>query len=171
MSSKARWFGVAVALIAIGGAIAWFVHRPPAGTVAGYDYATAFELLDTSAGAPVLKLADVAGKTSEAVRAALGAPMYCEDSLYSHRCRYQPGDTEIVFIDGRADWITVTHLGDTPLKPEILNRIGLATTVPTEQHDGELVWSGLSGLHEVRAESEAGGEDRVEFIRVKVRTP
>jgi len=159
-----------VASLVIAGLFVWLARKPPAtGPEAGdgYDYAAAFESLDPASEAPLFRIAEVAGRDEAAVAAVLGPAEDCESSLYSRRCRYAPGGTEIVYIDGRADWFTVWVPGEAPLDDAVLRRIGLVPKPAASASDGERIWTDLGGLREVRAE---GSPERVEFLRIKVKS-
>lgn len=149
----------------------WFVNRSPGGEAPAdgddYDYAAAFESLEQGSTAPLFRIADVAGKTEAEVAAVLGPPWSCESTLYSRRCSYAPGSTEIVYIDSRADWLTVNALGESALDDALLMRIGLNAAKPGSASDEERVWTGLSGLREVRA---VGTPERAQFLRIKVKS-
>jgi hypothetical protein len=132
-----------------------------------YDYAAAFESLDPGSDAPLFRIADIAGRSEAEVAARLGPPWDCEASRYSRRCRYAPGATEIVYIDGRADWLTVRALGEAALDDEVLKRIGLLPKPAGTVVEDERVWSDLAGLREVRAVGHGG---RAEFLRIKVKS-
>lgn len=132
-----------------------------------YDYATAFESLDAGSSAPLLRIADIAGRNEADVATVLGAPWDCETSLYSRRCRYAPGATEIVYIDGHADWLTVQALGEAALDDALLMRIGLVPKPAGTVAESERVWTDLVGLREVRA---VGRDGRAEFLRIKVKS-
>ncbi len=139
-------------------------HQKPADD---YDYAAAFEASAPGSTAPILKITDVVGKTADELRAVLGPPENCETSLYSSRCTYAPGQTEVVFIDGKADWITINALGETVFDAAALARIGLSETKPTERSETELLWTSLPGLRELRV---VGDGARIDFIRIKARS-
>lgn len=97
----------------------------------------------------------------------LGPSESCETTLYSRRCRYSPGNTEVVFIDGRADWLTVNELGETPFDDALLGRIGLPSSRARNTDNGDKRWTGVSGLREVTAH---GSDGRVAYIRIKVKS-
>ncbi|MBX6420199.1 MAG: hypothetical protein IRZ06_04200 [Nevskia sp.] len=132
-----------------------------------YDYAAAFENLRAVDRTPIVEIPAIAGKTPEELRALLGAPEICETTRYSSRCRYSPGQTEVVFIDGRADWITVADFGETPFAPQALMRLGLPQAPPVARDAEQMQWSELAGLKRVQL---VGDGKRIEFARVKART-
>lgn len=169
MRSKQAILAVAMLVIAV--AAGWWFTRMPdgEGPAAGddYDYAAAFESLDPGSTAPLFRIADIAGKAEAEVAAVLGPPWNCESTLHSRRCSYAPGSTEIVYIDGKADWLTVTALGESPLDDALLMRIGLKAAKPGIASDEERVWTDLAGLREVRA---YGVPERAQFLRIKVKS-
>ena len=92
----------------------------------------AVTLLTISAHAhEIVDLLKVAGKTSRDVAAYLGEPSHCEPIKCGQKCHYDKGETEIVFIDGKADWITVEAMDQTPFSPAALGALGLDVRKPT----------------------------------------
>ena len=170
MRSKQAILGVATLVIAVAAGW-WFLGRTPGGESPAdgddYDYAAAFESLDPGSNAPLFRIAEVAGKAEAEVAAVLGPPWNCESSRYSRRCSYAPGSTEVVYIDGRADWLTVTALGESPLDDALLMRVGLKPAKPGTANDEERVWTDLPNLREVRA---FGTPERAQFLRIKVKS-
>lgn len=170
MRSRQAMLGAAVLVVVLAGGW-WLFSRTPGGETPAdgddFDYAAAFESLDPGSTAPLFRIVEVAGKTEAEVAAALGPPWNCESTLYSRRCSYAPGSTEVVYIDGRADWLTVNALGEAPLDDAILMRIGLKAAKPSSANDEERVWTDLAGLRELRA---VGSAQRVEFLRIKVKS-
>lgn len=158
-------------LVVVAAAVAfWSLRdRQGSGPAGGddYDYAAAFESLDPGSNAPLFRIAEVAGKTEAEIAAVLGPPWNCESSHYSRRCSYAPGSTEIVYIDGRADWLTVTALGESPLDDQLLMRVGLKAAKPASSSDEERIWTDLPNLREVRA---FGTPERAQFLRIKVKS-
>ncbi len=49
----------------------------------------------------------IAGKTEIEVEALLGEPVFCAQSESARNCSFHENEIEIVFIDGKADWITL----------------------------------------------------------------
>lgn len=49
----------------------------------------------------------IAGKTEAEVEAILGEPVFCGQSESARSCSFQENEIEIVFIDGKADWIII----------------------------------------------------------------
>ena len=132
----------------------------------GYDYEAAFEHLPEADPSADWRLADFAGKPREQAEQALGRPYGCESALHSERCRY-PNGIEIVYIDGRADWVTIRFpYGRHPLNADALQRLGLPVQTPSAEDEHSLSWTGLPGLQSVRI---VGDENGVLYARVRVR--
>jgi hypothetical protein len=132
----------------------------------GYDYEAAFENLPAADPSADWPLADFAGKPREQAEGVLGRAQGCEPSLHSERCRYA-GGVEIVYIDDRADWITISFpYGSHVLDADALLRLGLPARAPSEQDEHSLIWHELPGLAMVQI---VGDENGVLFARVKVR--
>lgn len=156
---------VLAALIIVAAAATIWVKRDGQGDE--YDYAAAFESLDPASGAPLFRIGEIAGRSEAELATVLGPPYECSSSLYSRRCQYGPGSTEVVFIDGKADWMTVRSLGEAAFDASALTRIGLAAKQPDETSAEQLVWTGVGGLREVRAISEGGS---LQLLRIKVKS-
>ncbi len=56
----------------------------------------------------------IAGKTEAEVEALLGEPVFCAKSESALNCSFQENEIEIVFIDGKADWIAVNGAFRSP---------------------------------------------------------
>ncbi len=131
----------------------------------GYDYETAFERLPESDPAADLQLSGFAGKPRAEAETALGRPYRCELALHSERCVYANG-IEIVYIDGVADWITVSFsYGRYALAPDILSRLGLPAAVPDEEGINHLRWTRVPGVRDVQV---VGDENGALFARIRV---
>lgn len=56
----------------------------------------------------------LAGKSEKEVAEVLGKPGTCSKIKNGPKCEHKDGQLEVVFIKGRADWITVNGLGKVP---------------------------------------------------------
>jgi hypothetical protein len=101
------------------------------------------------AAGPVIDVPAIVGKSKSAVSSLIGQPSSCSSTKYGEKCLFPKGETEIVFIKGKADWITVEAIDNVPFNQAALNSIGLKSTKPTFKNDFTLRWSGISGLYEV----------------------
>jgi len=163
MKQRALLAAVALLILAIAGG--WFFWQKPHDT---FDYEAAFERDGSAAGdaAALLDVRSIAGKDKAAVRATLGEARRCEVAEHSERCRY--GLAEITYIQGKADWITVSLDSETwPLQPQSLTALGLPVREPDEVTEHENIWRDLAGYREVRL---VGSEQGAMYARIKVAT-
>ena len=103
----------------------------------------------TAYAEPVIDVTKIAGKLQKEVAAYLGAPASCGKSKYGLKCQYKKGETEIIFIRGKADWITVEGIDHIPFNNSALAALGLKETQPSFKNNFTLKWSSIQGLKEV----------------------
>ena len=101
------------------------------------------------AASPVIDVPAIAGESKSAVAGLIGTPSACSKTKYGEKCSYSKSDTEIVFIKGKADWVTVEAMDSVPFNQSALESIGLKSTRPPFKNNFTLRWSGLNGLYEV----------------------
>lgn len=94
----------------------------------------------------------------------------------SLKCSYRDGNVEIVFIQGKADWITVYGTDsrapasalDVPFDVGSLAQLGL-NGAPTANTPIGVFWKGsVPGVHEVTMFGQQGG--KVSYFQVKAYT-
>ncbi|MHB1183682.1 MAG: hypothetical protein ACYC4A_03135 [Desulfobulbia bacterium] len=115
----------------------------------------------------VVDVPSIAGKAEEQVAVALGEPNSCENIKQGKKCFYQPGDTEVVFISGKADWITINALDSAPYSAEALPLLGLEKASASFSNDFVMRWSGVPGLLEV---SIFPAQGHVDYAYIKTAT-
>lgn len=119
-------------------------------------------LLLYAAGEPataiVVDVLKIAGRNKPQVSKVLGSAK-CQHERSGENCLYRHGKIEIVFVRGKADWITVYNLGDHPFSTKTLRALGLPEEMPTFSNDHVMRWSGLAGLREVSLFPKPGGVD------------
>ncbi len=74
-------------------------QNPTAGQLAVQEVASAAGVL--------FNIPKLAGKTEAEIEVLLGEPVFCAQSESARNCSFQENEIEIVFIDGKADWITI----------------------------------------------------------------
>lgn len=99
-----------------------------------------------AAAAVAVDLPAIVGQPKAAVAKVLGKPAKCEPSKYGERCAYR-GGTDVVFIGGAADWITILPQG-VPYGPAALDAIGLVEVRPDFVGMDTMRWD--EGLRETR---------------------
>jgi hypothetical protein len=65
------------------------------------------QLAVQEAAGVLFNIPKLAGKTQSEVEALLGEPVFCAKSESTLNCSFQENEIEIIFINGKADWITV----------------------------------------------------------------
>ena len=111
----------------------------------------------TPATAPTVLIVDITklvGRSREDVKTQLGEPTSCEEIKParvgpSPTCLYNGDTIEVVFINGKADWITVNGLSKLEFSDAALGSFGLSATKPSFDSPNVLRWTSLPGLHEV----------------------
>ena len=122
----------------------------------------------TATSSEVVNILKLAGKSRAEVATILGSEKSCSKSKYGIKCQYSKGETEIVFIKGKADWITVEGIDHVPFGISALNAIGLKKTNPTFKNNFTLRWEPIQGLMSVSIFKGASNSD---YAYIKVRTP
>lgn len=103
-----------------------------------------------TAGALAVYARPLAGQAEIGIRSALGNPSACEDVPKGRRCRYAQGGTDVVYVDGIADWIVVDDLGGAPFSAAALARVGLPVDEDPLESTPQLIrWQNLAGFREV----------------------
>lgn len=118
--------------------------------------------------APVVDVTKIAGKTESNIIAYLGKPISCSSSKYGKKCQYKKGETEIVFINGKADWITIEGIDSIPFSKSALTALGLKKTNPSFSNKFTLRWNSIQGMREVSIFKGASNSDYA-YIKVKTK--
>lgn len=98
---------------------------------------------------PLIDIISISGKPKKAINESLGNPTNCDNTKYGEKCSYSDGQTEIVFINGKADWITINNMGDAPYSKAALGYLGLEEKQPDFSNANVMRWSNIQGLREV----------------------
>ena len=117
---------------------------------------------------PVVDVPKIAGKSKKEISSILGKELSCGKSKYGEKCQYKKGETEIVYINGKADWITIEGIDNVPFSQNALSSIGLNKTRPSFQNNFTLRWSSIQGLMEVSIFKGASYSDYA-YIKVKTK--
>lgn len=101
---------------------------------------------------PLIDLTQIAGRSESEVAVLLGDPTGMETVPANGRSFpkkfYRGGD--VVFVDGRADWITGFGEGKLPFSNDVLAYFGLPDAPPTFSNPPLTIrWENISGLREV----------------------
>lgn len=116
---------------------------------------------------PIVDILKIAGKAESEVALYLGGPSSCSHSKYGEKCNYEKGETEIVFINGKADWITVEGIDSIPFSRSALPSLGLKEASPSFSNNFTLRWNSIQGLIEV---SLFKGSANSDYAYIKTKT-
>jgi len=116
----------------------------------------------------IVDVTKIAGKSEKEVSAYLGMPSSCGKSKYGNKCQYGKGETEIVFINSKADWITIEGIDQIPFSKAILEALGLKEATPSFINASTMRWESIQGLKEVSLFKGASGSDYA-YIKVKTK--
>jgi len=116
---------------------------------------------------PIVDITKIAGKGESEVARYLNKPISCSKSKYGKNCQYKKGETEIVFIQGKADWITVEGIDNIPFSKAALIALGLKETRPSFSNNYTMRWESIEGIREV---SLFKGNSSSDYAYIKVKT-
>ncbi len=114
-----------------------------------------------------LNILAIAGKDKSSVAKTLGEPSECSQIKYGEKCIYPGPEIDVVFIKGKADWITLNKTSELDFKPETITKLGLESAKPSWNNEHEIRWEGIQGLKLVKL---APSGEKIFFIYVKVST-
>mgnify|MGYP005857358815 CR=1 FL=1 len=115
----------------------------------------------------IVDVTKIAGKSEKEVSSYLGKPSSCGNSKHGTKCKYKKGETEIIFIKGKADWLTVEGIDHIPFSKSALSAIGLKEERPSFSNNFILRWNSIQGLMEV---SIFKGASKSDYAYIKVKT-
>mgnify|MGYP003624254302 FL=1 len=98
------------------------------------------------AGEIVLDVPALVGKSKADVSKILGGPISCGSSKYGEKCQFKKAETEIVFIKGKADWVTVEGIDDKPFSDATIQLLGFKAQKPSFSNSFSKRWEPLQGL-------------------------
>lgn len=98
------------------------------------------------AGEVVIDVPALVGKSKADVAKIIGEPTSCGSSKYGEKCQFKKAEAEIVFIKGKADWITVEGIDDKPFSDETIQLLGFKKQSPSFSNSFTKRWEPLQGL-------------------------
>lgn len=120
------------------------------------------------AAEPIVDVPKIAGKSLAEVSAILGEPTSCEMVKQGQKCLFSAGETEVVFISEKADWITVEALDSAPYSSDALPVLGFEKANPVFSSENVIRWSNIPGFMEI---SLFPGTTSVDYAYIKTATP
>ena len=116
----------------------------------------------------IVDVPKIAGRSMKQVAEQLKATPTCEKNKRGTKCDYNDGRIEIVYIDEKADWITVNRLEQVPFADTAIARLGFGQKSPSFRSSMVMRWNGLPGVVEVSLFKGQTGSD---YAYIKVKTP
>ena len=116
----------------------------------------------------VVDIPKIAGRSIKQVDDLLKAKPTCAKNKLGTKCEYNDGRIEIIFINGKADWITVNGLDQVPFTDAGIAWLGFSEKSPAFRSPVVLRWNGLPGVLEV---SMLKGQTGANYAHIKVKTP
>ena len=119
------------------------------------------------AGEVIIDVPALVGKSKADVAKVIGEPISCGSSKYGEKCEFKRADTEIVFIKGKADWITIEGLDDKPFSNSTIELLGFKSQSPSFTNSFTKRWEPLQGLKSV---SLFKGSKNADYVYIKAYT-
>jgi len=111
-------------------------------------------------------LAAISNRSSNQVSEILGNEVNVQQTKHGVKKYYRAG-IDIVFINGRSDWITIPGL-NAVYGSESLNVLGLGRLDPKFSNEHVIRWTGIKGYVEISAFP--GRNGLVDYFYVKTKT-
>ena len=131
-----------------------------------------------STATPIVNLKAIAGKSIAEVETVLGKPESTEKvSPGETPCKenpcdkasYQSGKFEIVFINGKADWITINNVADHELNENNIELLGLPHSEPAFKNAASVIrWEKAEGINTISFFSNGAG--KIGYVDIKTAT-
>jgi len=131
------------------------------------------------AASSVVNLPGIAGKTMAEVEAVLGKAESTEKANPSgtpckenpcDKAFYQSGKFEILFINGKSDWITINNLSDHELSENNIELLGLPRSAPAFNNPAITIrWEAVEGIKTISFFNNGSG--KIDYVNIKVTTP
>jgi hypothetical protein len=125
----------------------------------------------------IVNLSSISGKTLAEVEAVLGKAESTEKASPSgtpckenpcDKAFFQSGKYEIVFINGKADWITINNLSEYTLSETNIELLGFTLTPPVSSNTTVIRWEDVDGIGQVSFFNNGSG--KIDYANIKVAT-
>ncbi|RBN50914.1 hypothetical protein [Flavobacterium psychrolimnae] len=125
----------------------------------------------------IIDVKTIIGKTESEIEKILGKSENSEQVSPSNTpCKdipcekkfYQKNKFEIVFIDGKSDWITINNISNFDFNSENITLLGLSSTVPNFENTISIKWNDIENINDVTFFN--NGENKIEYIYIKAYT-
>ncbi len=120
------------------------------------------EVADTTL---LVDLKQLVGADKKTVSKLLGEANGCEPSKYGEKCSYDKLEIEIVYVNDKANFITINDLGAVDYNDHVIEHLGLNPAEPTTIGSSYLFWKNQQGLLEIKVFK--GAEGKVFYAYIK----
>lgn len=126
----------------------------------------------------IIDIKKIVGKNKEEVAKILGksdkvepfseSSTPCKD-IPCEKAFYQKDKFEIIFINGKSDWITINDLSKYDFSEDNIEVLGLPYSVPDFKNPRDLIrWKNIEGVNEINIFN--NGSDKISYAYIKVKT-
>lgn len=120
----------------------------------------------TIVGKTEIEIEKILGKTESSEKVSpSGTP--CKNTPCEKKF-YQKNKFEIVYIDGKSDWITINDVSTFTFNAENIILLGLSSTTPSSENTNVIKWNDIENINEVTFFN--NGEDKIDYIYIKAVT-
>jgi hypothetical protein len=116
---------------------------------------------------PEYRAMDLVGNPQSEIATQLGQPVSCKETNQGTSCKYKSKSIEIIYINGRADWLAFGKIKDLPFDFNALSYVGLVPTTPFVYRAGQMHWQNHHGLELI---SIYGNATHTKVIQIKAFT-
>lgn len=125
----------------------------------------------------IIDIKTIIGKTESEIEKILGKAensekvsptnTACEETPCEKKF-YQKNKFEIVFINGKSDWITINNTSNFDFNSENITLLGLSSAVANFENTISINWNAIENINDVTFVS--NGKNKIEYIYIKAFT-
>jgi hypothetical protein len=120
----------------------------------------------TIVGKTEIEIEKILGKAESSEKVSpSGTP--CKNSPCEKKF-YKKNKFEIVYINGKSDWITINDVSTFTFNAENIILLGLSSTTPSSENANVIKWNNIENINEVTFFN--NGEDKIDYIYIKAVT-
>lgn len=116
---------------------------------------------------PIIELSKIAGRAVKEVEKLLGPPTETSKTEKGPKRIYKEGSIEVVYINEKADWFTVTPTKKIPFNKDALKELGLEAPPPTFSNEHVIRWEPHKDYQSI---SIFPGPNGIDFIYIMTKT-
>ena len=113
----------------------------------------------------IIDVPAIAHASQEKVEQLLGKAEFCRKSRQGISCRFAAHGTEIVFVQDKAERITINDLDDVSYDKAVITRFGLKNQEPEVSTEETISWGNITGIAAV---SLFPDKDKIDYALIAV---